>query len=410
MFVLDCDVLLRNPGEIFSLATLAGRRRLLRRADRRAGRGVRGTCGSTQAAAAATADVFAPGPRAGPRHRPPGLLRRGLLLGRCECDRPWAVTFTNPGGQPTGGRAAGCAAAPDPALRSRGRVADFRVPLLAHPAGARAGRHHRLYLVLYSTARFLVEFFRVHDQANPFGGPLDTSQFISIGLFALGAWWFLRGRRAPLVPRGSAVSLMAVTSHQRSTRSARSVFQRLGRPAASIAKWHLPRWMFSQRPRAVFASPGIHQLDCGFEAVVARGVRCAQIVQAAEHVVMPLRWERELLEVRVDHHTRPARAEHLVAEQEFVGALARLAGLRRLPPARTLVVQQRFEREDGGVQRTVGRASGALAVPAAVGQLLSKEVIHEFLTAAVCGRETGRDPEDHAGDTRLALAPPGTRN
>ena len=40
--------------------------------------------------------------------------------------------------------------------------------------------------MLYSTARFMVEFFRYHEQANPFGGPLDTSQWISLALFLLG--------------------------------------------------------------------------------------------------------------------------------------------------------------------------------------------------------------------------------
>jgi prolipoprotein diacylglyceryltransferase len=43
-----------------------------------------------------------------------------------------------------------------------------------------------LYLMLYSTARFVVEFFRYHEQANPFGGPLDASQWISLALFLLG--------------------------------------------------------------------------------------------------------------------------------------------------------------------------------------------------------------------------------
>jgi phosphatidylglycerol:prolipoprotein diacylglycerol transferase len=44
-----------------------------------------------------------------------------------------------------------------------------------------------LYLVLYSVARFAIEFFRDPDQANPFNGPLTGSQWISVGLFALGA-------------------------------------------------------------------------------------------------------------------------------------------------------------------------------------------------------------------------------
>jgi phosphatidylglycerol:prolipoprotein diacylglycerol transferase len=62
-----------------------------------------------------------------------------------------------------------------------------------HRPGAIIG----LYLMLYSAARFVVEFFRYHEQGNLWGGPLDTSQWISVGLCALGAWWLLR--RAPTV-------------------------------------------------------------------------------------------------------------------------------------------------------------------------------------------------------------------
>jgi len=36
---------------------------------------------------------------------------------------------------------------------------------------------------------------RYHDQPNPFGGPLNTSQWISLALAALGAAWFVRPRR-----------------------------------------------------------------------------------------------------------------------------------------------------------------------------------------------------------------------
>ena len=52
-----------------------------------------------------------------------------------------------------------------------------------------------LYLMMYSAARFVVEFFRYHEQGNLFGGPLDTSQWISLGLFALGAAWLYAVRR-----------------------------------------------------------------------------------------------------------------------------------------------------------------------------------------------------------------------
>ena len=49
--------------------------------------------------------------------------------------------------------------------------------------------------MLYSTARFIVEFFRYHEQGNLWGGPLDASQWISIGLFLLGVSYFLFQRK-----------------------------------------------------------------------------------------------------------------------------------------------------------------------------------------------------------------------
>jgi len=46
--------------------------------------------------------------------------------------------------------------------------------------------------VLYSTARFIVEFFREHQQGNLLNGPFDTSQYVSVVLFAFGAWLYVR--------------------------------------------------------------------------------------------------------------------------------------------------------------------------------------------------------------------------
>ena len=52
-----------------------------------------------------------------------------------------------------------------------------------HKAGGVIG----LYLSLYAVARFVIEFFRAPESPNPFGGPFTTAQWISIGLFVLGA-------------------------------------------------------------------------------------------------------------------------------------------------------------------------------------------------------------------------------
>jgi cobalt-zinc-cadmium efflux system membrane fusion protein len=68
-----------------------------------------------------------------------------------------------------------------------------------------------LYLMLYSTVRFLVEFVRYHEQPNPFGGPLNTSQWISLALLALGAAYFVRlWKRQPVVSSAAMVLLLVM--------------------------------------------------------------------------------------------------------------------------------------------------------------------------------------------------------
>jgi phosphatidylglycerol:prolipoprotein diacylglycerol transferase len=63
-----------------------------------------------------------------------------------------------------------------------------------------------LYLMLYSTVRFLVEFVRYHEQPNPFGGPLNTSQWISLALLVLGAaYWVRLWKRQPVVSSAAMV-------------------------------------------------------------------------------------------------------------------------------------------------------------------------------------------------------------
>jgi len=62
----------------------------------------------------------------------------------------------------------------------------------AHRSGAVIG----LYLALYSTARFGLEFFRDHQQPNLWGGPLTATQWISLALLAAGLWLCARSQTA----------------------------------------------------------------------------------------------------------------------------------------------------------------------------------------------------------------------
>ena len=148
-----------------------------------------------------TADVFAPAIALG--H---GIGRLGCFSAGCcwgiECHLPWAVTFTNPVAHDRVGTPLGVPLHPTQLYEA---FAEFLIFGLLYWRWGKAhaqGAIISLYLMLYSTARFVVEFFRNHEQGNPWGGPLDTSQWISLGLFALGAAHFAARKSA--APGGTA--------------------------------------------------------------------------------------------------------------------------------------------------------------------------------------------------------------
>ncbi len=138
MFLVDLPYYMQHPGEIFSLATL------------QAGGVFYGGLiaalavawwymRSTQLPLLKTADVFAPGHRAGPRHRPARLLLGGLLLGRANATVPWAVTFTNPVANDLVGVPLNVPLHPTQLYEASAEFADLRHSLLAH-SQSRTGR------------------------------------------------------------------------------------------------------------------------------------------------------------------------------------------------------------------------------------------------------------------------------
>ncbi len=137
-----------------------------------------------------TADVFAPAIALG--H---GIGRLGCFSAGCcwgvECDRPWAVTFSNPVANDVIGVPLNVPLHPTQLYESFAEFAIFAILYwrIRKPHGR--GAIIALYLMLYGAVRFVVEFFRYHEQGNLWGGPLDTSQWISLALFALGASRFL---------------------------------------------------------------------------------------------------------------------------------------------------------------------------------------------------------------------------
>ena len=142
-----------------------------------------------------TADVFAPGLALG--H---GIGRLGCFSAGCcwgiECHLPWAVTFTNPAATEITGVPLNRPLHPTQLYEAFAEFLIFGILYWRVRRPHASGEVIGLYLLLYSTARFIVEFFRTHEQGNLWGGPLDTSQWISIGLFLLGAYFYFVKSRA----------------------------------------------------------------------------------------------------------------------------------------------------------------------------------------------------------------------
>src|SRR5262249_15607477 len=197
MFLVDIPYYREHPGDIFSLGTL------------RAGGvfygGLIAALGvsfwymrKTKLPALKTADVFAPAIALG--H---GIGRIGCFMAGCcwgiECDRPWAVTFTNPVANDLVGVPLNRPLHPTQLYESISEVVVFAVVFwMARPRHT-GGTVIATDVILYSAVRFIVEFYRYHEQGNLWGGPLDTSQWISLALFLLGTFYLLRVRRSASV-------------------------------------------------------------------------------------------------------------------------------------------------------------------------------------------------------------------
>lgn len=193
MFVVDLPYYVQHPEEIFSLSTLQA-----------GGVFYGGLIGAlavswwymrrTRLPLWKTADVFAPAIALG--H---GIGRLGCFSAGCcwgvRCSLPWAVTFTNPVAKDLVGVPLNIPLHPTQLYESFSEFLIFGVLYWRIGKAHRPGTIISLYLVLYSTVRFVVEFFRFHEQGNLWGGPLDTSQWISILLFLAGGSYLMRSRR-----------------------------------------------------------------------------------------------------------------------------------------------------------------------------------------------------------------------
>jgi len=188
MILFDAREYFSHPGEIFSLETLQA-----------AGVFHGGFIGALLVAALymrrqhlpvwLTMDAFAPGISLGHSIGRLGCFAAGCCWGK-ECHLPWAVYFRSN------------EAAPVPLDRplhpvqlyeSAVNLIIFGILYRQFSRTHRPGEVIGLYLVLYSTARFIIEFFREHEQSLV--GPFSITQWIAVGLFVLGAAILLRTRQ-----------------------------------------------------------------------------------------------------------------------------------------------------------------------------------------------------------------------
>jgi phosphatidylglycerol:prolipoprotein diacylglycerol transferase len=131
-----------------------------------------------------TMDAFAPGIAIGHAIGRIGCFAAGCCWG-AACDRPWAVEFTNVDAARLTGVPLGQPLHPSQLYESAAELLIFFGLWRLFARNPRPGTVFGLYLVLYSTVRFFVEFVRFHAQELPFGGPLSNTQWISIAM-ALG--------------------------------------------------------------------------------------------------------------------------------------------------------------------------------------------------------------------------------
>jgi phosphatidylglycerol:prolipoprotein diacylglycerol transferase len=202
MFLFDLGDYVRDPGQIFTLETLQA-----------AGVFHGGFIAAFLVAilylrrqhlpAFPTMDALAPGVVLGQAIGRLGCFAAGCCWGK-ECDLPWGVRFRSD------------AAAPVPLdktlhpvqlYESAADLIIFGILYRQFKRGHRPGTIIGLYLVLYSIARFIIEFFRVHEQSLV--GPFSLTQWIALALLVLGAGILLRGRRSLLMRPENAHSLRA---------------------------------------------------------------------------------------------------------------------------------------------------------------------------------------------------------
>ncbi len=191
MFIFEWERYANNPKDIFSLETLqaAG---VYQGGFILAFLAAIWLMRSYQLPPLLTMDAFAPGIAIGHAIGRLGCLAAGCCWGD-RCDRPWAITFTDYSAYEITGVPLGIPLHPTQIYES---VFNFVLFIFLYKVFLKKPAHGTvigLYLVLYSIARFIIEFYRSH--AQELIGPFSNTQWISIGLGLLGAVILIRVHR-----------------------------------------------------------------------------------------------------------------------------------------------------------------------------------------------------------------------
>ncbi len=202
MFLFDIGDYIRDPGQIFTMATLQA-----------AGVFHGGFIAALLVAVLymrkqhlpvwRTMDVFAPGVALGQAIGRIGCFAAGCCWGK-ECSLPWGVRFRSDFAAPV---PLDKILHPVQLYESAANLILFGILYRYFKSSPREGNVIGLYLVLYSAIRFVVEFFRVHEQALV--GPFSLTQWIALALLVLGAVFLMRPRNEATLPAGKPHGLQA---------------------------------------------------------------------------------------------------------------------------------------------------------------------------------------------------------
>ena len=170
-------------------------------------------------------DAFSPGIALGHAFGRLGCFAAGCCWGE-ETSLPWGVTFTDPYSNRMVGVPLGGSLHPTQLYEAAAEVLIFGFLYTRYRHKRFDGQILGWYLLLYPTARFIVEFFRTHaEEALLFGNTVSDAQVVSLLLAGIGVWllWFSSSRRRTVLAAAMgnvSASLSATSPHgQTSTQS-----------------------------------------------------------------------------------------------------------------------------------------------------------------------------------------------